>query len=121
MDDAVLFGSAGFGTDDVTDLHVDDGHVYLMEAARDPVADVGAFGGDPSSMPGVTHLDTGGGLTPDGRTLDASDGHSEYYDDANRHTLSAYKMATIVSGNPDRAVHGSNPDIGDVLRHELPG
>ena len=121
VDDAVLFGSPGFGTGAVTGLHVDPGHVYLMEADRDPVADVGVFGGDPSSALGVTHLDTGGGRTPDGRTLDASDGHSEYFDDANRHTSSADNMVAIVSGNPGAAGYGSNPDIGDVVRDELPG
>ena len=121
VDDAVLFGSPGFGTDDVTDLNVDPGHAYLMEAAEDPVADFGAFGEHPSLMPGVTHLDTSGGLTPDGRTLDASHGHSEYYDDAHRHTLSAYNMAAIVSGHPHAAVYGRNVDIGDALRGELPG
>lgn len=121
VDDVVLFGSPGLGTGDVTDLNVDAGHVYLMEAERDPVGDFGVFGGDPSSLAGLTHLDTGGGLTPDGRTLDASHGHSEYYDDGDRHTMSAYNMAAIVSGNPDDAVYGSTPDVGDLLRDELPG
>jgi hypothetical protein len=119
VDDAVLFGSPGLGTDDVTTLGLDPGRVYLLEADQDPVADLGAFGADPSGLTGVTNLETRPSVTPDGRPLAGSINHSQYFDDGDRRTVSAYNMATIVAGVPQRAVYGQDLDRGDAYRQTL--
>ena len=54
VDDAVVFGSPGIGTDHVGDLHVPPGHTGVVEAPWDPVADLGWFGDDPNRLDGVT-------------------------------------------------------------------
>ena len=56
VDDAVVFGSPGLGTDERDDLHVPDGHLFRVEARRDPVADLAAFGLDPTWLDGVDGL-----------------------------------------------------------------
>ena len=122
VDDAVLFGSPGLGTDDVADLGLRPGHVYLEEAHEDHVADLGAFGRDPSTLAGVTSLATDARTLPDGTQGAASSGHSEYADQGQagdegyRRTTATYNMATVVAGLPGRAVEGLDVDRGDEVR-----
>lgn len=110
VDDAVFYGSPGLGTSDVADLGVTPGHVYVAEAQGDPVADLGTFGTDPNLLPGVTHLSTQAGVSPDGVDRTASSGHSEYTRDG---TMSQYNQSTIVAGMPDRVVTGTDVGAGD--------
>ena len=48
VDDVILFGSPGLGTDDVADLKVTEEHTFVLEARGDPVADLSGFGPDPN-------------------------------------------------------------------------
>ena len=123
VDDAVLFGSPGFGTNNVADLGLPAGHVYLEEAHADLVADLGGFGRDPSTLAGVTSLATDARTLPDGSLGAASSGHSEYTDqgmaqgdDGYRRTTATYNMAAVVAGMPERAVGGLDGDRGDEIR-----
>ncbi|MER7081749.1 Alpha/beta hydrolase [Saccharopolyspora kobensis] len=109
VDDAILYGSPGVGTNDIKDLGVPEGHAYLLEAKNDPVADFARFGGDPSHMDGFTELSTaksehGGEVT----------GHSKYL---NPDTTSQHNMAAVVAGVPERAVEGNTDGVGDVVSY----
>lgn len=112
VDNAVFYGSPGLGTSDVSDLGVQEGHVFVQEANRDPVADFATFGPDPNQMGGVTGLSTDAGTTPDGVDRDGSSGHSEYN---KNNSMSQYNQAVVVGGMPDRAVHDNGFGLGDVL------
>ena len=103
VDDAVVFGSPGLGTSDPGKILVDRGHLYNLEADGDVVADLGdpmIHGADPSSLP-IPQLSTHDAVTPDGRPVHASSGHSEY---THEDTTSQYNMSVIVAGMPDRVV-----------------
>lgn len=114
VDDAVFYGSPGLGTDDVADLGVPQGHVFVEEATGDPVADFGSFGGDPNQMDGATILSTDGGTSPDGVDRGGSEGHSEYNKDQ---TMAQYNQAVVVAGMPDRTVAADdNGSWGDAIR-----
>ncbi len=109
VDDAIIFGSPGVGTNDIGDLGVPDGHAYRLEAKDDPVADFARFGGDPSHMDGFKDLSTeksgeGAGVT----------GHSDYLDPD---TTSQHNMASVVAGMPENAVAGKTDGVGDVLSY----
>ena len=100
VDDAVLFGSPGLGTDEVSDLHLPAGHAYLLEADGDVVvADAGWFGTDPSELTGLSGLSTEESVV-DGRRRSASHGHSEYL---TADTTSQYALAAVVAGRPELA------------------
>lgn len=94
-DSAVFLGAPWIGTDDVTDLGLDPGAAYLVEAEDDFVADLGVFGSDPSWLPGLTHLPSGASVDAAGNALAASTGHSEYLTPG---TTSAYEVAEVVVG-----------------------
>jgi hypothetical protein len=67
------------------------------------VADLGdsmIHGVDPSVLP-IPQLSTQDAVTPDGRQVHASHGHSEYTGDD---TTSQYNMSVIVAGMPNRVV-----------------
>ena len=53
VDNAIFYGSPGLGTDDITDLGIQDGHVFVEEAKNDPVADLATFGSTPTSSTGL--------------------------------------------------------------------
>ena len=112
VDDAVLFGSPGAGTDDITDLHVPDGHTAVLEARHDPVADVAHFGGDPNQLDGVANLSSREETGPDGRPLRESVGHSDYLAPG---TTSQHNIAATVAGLPERRISGDNSGIGDWI------
>ncbi|ALG06506.1 alpha/beta hydrolase [Kibdelosporangium phytohabitans] len=105
VDDAVVFGSPGLGTSDPGKIQVAHGHLYNIEADGDPVADLGdplAHGADPSSLP-IPQLSTHETVTPDGRHLRASAGHSQY---TWENTTSQYNMSLVVAGMNDRVIPG---------------
>jgi Alpha/beta hydrolase len=112
VDDVVLFGSPGASTNDITDLKVPPGHVAVIEARGDPVADLGAFGDDPNHLDGVVNLsahEEHRGSTQ----LDESTGHSAYL---RPNTTSQYNIAATVAGLPGNRIEGANSGAGDELR-----
>jgi hypothetical protein len=113
VDRAVFFGSPGLSTDDIGQLHVAPGHVEILEARRDGVADLGAFGADPNHLPGVTNLSSEATRLPDGSELTASTGHSDYLAPG---TTSQHNLGLAVAGLEDRQVVGPNTGYGDQLR-----
>ncbi len=50
----------------------------MLEAPKDPTADLEAFGGDPNHLPGVAELSTERATAPDGCPLAESVGHGAY-------------------------------------------
>lgn len=114
VDDAVVFGSPGLGTGDVSDLRVPDGHVGVIEAHKDPVADFGRFGTDPNQISEVAPLASHAATAPDGTPLRGSEGHSEYLVPG---TTSQHNIGATVAGLPEDRVVGTDKDIGDYLRH----
>lgn len=90
VDDMVVVGSPGLGVGTVHELSVPPGHLFVGEAANDIVADLGAFGADPSSLDGVRTLPTGAS-----GVLQGSHGHSEYLTDG---TTSQHAVAMVVVG-----------------------
>jgi hypothetical protein len=113
VDDAVLFGSPGASTGDIGDLRVPPGHLGVIEARGDFVADLGSFGGDPNQLDGVTNLSAREETAPDGTVLRESQDHSEYLVPG---TTSQYNIAATVAGLPDNRITGSNTGFGDVAR-----
>jgi alpha/beta hydrolase family protein len=109
VDDAIIFGSPGVGTNDIEDLHVPEGHAYRLEAKDDPVADFARFGGDPSHMDGFKDLSTEKSAEGKGVT-----GHSDYMDSE---TTSQHNMASVVAGMPENTVAGKTNGVGDVLSY----
>jgi alpha/beta hydrolase family protein len=117
VDDGVLFGSPGAATSDVTQLHLPPGHLGVIEARDDPVADLGAFGTDTNHLPGTTQLSAGPATAPDGTPLTESTGHSEYTVPG---STSQYNIAATVAGLPDlRITTTDNSGFGDDLRGGL--
>jgi hypothetical protein len=117
VDDAVLFGSPGLSVDDPARLTVPPGHLSLLEAHGDLVADVGAFGGDANHQPGVTELSTDESRV-DGRRLHGSEGHSDYL---TPRSTSQYNIAATVAGLPENRVGtADNSDTGDAVRGLVP-
>ena len=100
VDDAVLFGSPGIGTDDLGDVHVPAGHTGVVEAPWDPVADLGWFGDDPNRLDGVTGLSARAATLPDGAATAGSVLHAQYLTPG---TTSQYNIAATVAGLPGRA------------------
>lgn len=94
VDEMVAVGSPGLGFDDVSQLSVPPGHLFVGETRGDLVADIGLFGGDPSELDGVRALST---RSADG-TLADSHGHSEYLTDD---TVTQRTIALVVSGRTD--------------------
>jgi uncharacterized protein YukE len=113
VDDAVLFGSPGAATSDIADLRVPPGHISVLEARGDFVADLGSFGGDTNQLDGVTNLSAREETAPDGTVLRESKDHSEYLVPG---TTSQHNIAATVAGLPDLRITGPNIGLGDVLR-----
>jgi hypothetical protein len=112
VDDAVVFGSPGLGTSDAHDLHVPDGHLNVIEAKWDGVADLGAFGTDPNHLDGAHRL-SAHHETADGVRLDESTGHSKYL---TPNTASQYNISATVAGLYDKRIEGgSNVGFGDYF------
>ncbi|WP_059021674.1 alpha/beta hydrolase [Mycobacterium sp. M26] len=61
----------------------------------------GEFGPNPATNPNFTHLETGAVNVPDGRTLQAASGHSDYprWDPANNQLYTTgYNIAAVIAG-----------------------
>ena len=116
VDDAVLFGSPGIGTDDLGDVHVPAGHTGVVEAPWDPVADLGWFGDDPNRLDGVTGLSARAATLPDGAAAAGSVLHSQYLTPG---TTSQYNIAATVAGLPGQRILDPGVGVGDVLRDAL--
>ncbi|TGD84757.1 hypothetical protein BayCH28_25290 [Mycolicibacterium sp. CH28] len=61
----------------------------------------GDFGPNPAANPNFTHLQTGSVTVPDGRSLQAASGHSDYprWDDAhNQLYTTGYNIAAVIAG-----------------------
>lgn len=113
VDDAVFFGSPGIGTDDVGDLGLGRGHVFVAEASGDAVADLAAYGADPNRLPGITNLATTAAVVLDdggGETLSGATGHSQYLAEG---TLSRHNIAAVVGAMPETMVVGTDAGLGD--------
>lgn len=116
VDDVVFFGSPGIGTDDVRDLGLSSGRVFVVEARRDPVADFATFGTDPNQLAGVTVLSSASEIIQNEARAE-SVGHSEYLTDK---TTSQYAIAAVLAGLPERAPLDDGSGGGDVARRLLP-
>lgn len=120
---AIFYGSPGIEASTPAELGVQPGHVFTMETPNDPIQWVydgpailngvpfvnfwardvfglGDFGPNPATNPNFTHLETGSVVTPDGRSLEAASGHSDYPRTANNGQLytPGYNIAAVVSG-----------------------
>lgn len=111
VDDVVFFGSPGVGTYDVNDLGLRPGRVFVVEARRDVVADLAAFGLDVNQMDGVTTLSATRGIV-EGVERAESVGHSAYLTDR---TTSQYGIAAVVAGASHLAPRDSGRGLGDLL------
>ena len=118
VDDAVLFGSPGIGTDQVGDLHVLPGHTGVVEAPWDPVADLGWFGDDPNRLDGVTGLSARPATLPDGTATAGSVLHAQYLTPG---TTSQFNIAATVAGLPDERILDPGVGVGDVVRGAVGG
>ncbi len=119
VDDAVLFGSPGLGTSDVADLQVVPGHAWLLEARGDAVADLGAFGADPSGLPAMVRLSSDATPLPSGLLGAESTGHSSYLALG---STAAWNIAAVVAGRRDLTVAGraDKAGLGDRARRAAP-
>jgi len=118
VDDAVLFGSPGIGTDHVEALHVPAGHTGIVEASWDPVADLGWFGDDPNRLDGVTGLSARAATLPDGTASAGSMLHAQYLTPG---STSQYNIAATVAGLPEQRILDPGIGVGDVVRGALDG
>jgi Alpha/beta hydrolase len=119
VDDAVVFGSPGLGTSDVADLQLPPGHAWLLEARGDPVADLGAFGADPSALDGIVRLSSDAVPLPGGVLGRESRGHSSYLAVG---STAAWNIAAVVAGRRAATVERTRDAAGErVRRPEPPG
>jgi Alpha/beta hydrolase len=105
-DDLVLLGSPGVLADDVASLGLAGRHVYVGEAALDPVADLGAFGRDPGDAAfGATRIrvDAPPRISWRDRLLAA---HSQYFDPGSE---SLRNIARVVVGRGSDASRPGMP------------
>src|SRR4051812_4078803 len=116
VDDAVVFGSPGLGTSDVADLQLPPGHAWLLDARGDPVADLGAFGADPSALPGIVRLSSDAVPLPGGVLGRESRGHSSYLAVG---STAAWNIAAVVAGRRAATVERTRDAAGE--RDRRPG
>ncbi|EHI14743.1 alpha/beta hydrolase [Mycolicibacterium thermoresistibile] len=111
VDDYVAYGSPGFYAMDESQLGMQQGHVFVMQAPDDPirlVAETPWFGGDPADGSFV-QLSTTAGTTPDGVYREGASGHSEYprpfnADGTDRLRVTGYNTAAVIAGLSETAV-----------------
>lgn len=63
VNDLIIIGSPGIGTDDLNDLRI-KGDLWVGKAQWDVTANSGVYGADPSGIEGARSFDTGGGQNP---------------------------------------------------------
>ncbi len=105
FDSMVVFGSPGLGTSDSSDLRIDSGQRFVLDAKNDFVADAPMFGTDPTVMEGMSVLSTSAS-----GDLGASEGHSDYL---TSRSTSQYNMAAVVSGNSELVIGGERESALD--------
>lgn len=102
-DDVVFMGSPGLETNllqffdyvSPSDLHLDQGHVFVEHADDDFVANLRRYGAViPSDLPGFIDLSTNAATTPLG-ARDVSTGHSTY---SLMQSTALYNQAVVVAG-----------------------
>lgn len=113
-DDLVVLGPPSLGTDDPARLDVPAGHIHVVEADGDLVADSGFFGPDPTFLEGVRQLESAArpelGLT--GVT-----GHTSYLTDG---STSQHNLAAVGASLHDQAIESTRaPELSDRLRHTV--
>ena len=81
VDALAMVGSPGSPADNVGQLKVRDGNVWVADASWDPVSSTGVFGSQPlSSGYGAHHFGVGGAVDPlTGKALSGSVGHVDYF------------------------------------------
>ncbi|MEO8263432.1 MAG: alpha/beta hydrolase [Pseudolysinimonas sp.] len=81
VDALAMVGSPGSPAENVGQLKVRDGNVWVADAALDPVASTGVFGSQPlSAAYGAHHFGVDGAVDPlTGRELAGSLGHVDYF------------------------------------------
>lgn len=81
VDALAMVGSPGSPAENVGQLKVRDGNVWVADAALDPVSSTGMFGSQPlSESYGAHHFGVQGAVDPiTGRDLAASVGHIDYF------------------------------------------
>ncbi|SFE60876.1 Alpha/beta hydrolase [Actinopolyspora alba] len=99
VDNAVLFGSPGPATSDVSNLEVPEDSVYTVKAEQDYVDDAGSMftserGGE---LDGATHLSG-----EDSEEGAATTGHSDYLTEGN---TSQHNISSVVAGEEDEVIH----------------
>lgn len=102
VDNIIVAGSPGVGFRSASDVDI-NGTFYTLNAPGDKVGRVPIFGENPSDPGfGATRLSTGQVDNPRAASgqSQASSGHSAYFDN---NSTSAFNIADIVSGNPERA------------------
>ncbi len=113
VDDVILMGSPGPGTDDMRDLDV-DGRSYYLEADWDPVGDLARFGSDPSGMAGIDTLSTDRAHS---ELLDQElariTGHTSYFEDG---STSQYNAAAIMSGHHHEVIDAPETEPNPLHR-----
>jgi hypothetical protein len=103
VDALAMVGSPGSPAKSVTQLHVTPGHIWVGEAAWDPIPNSSYFGSDPGSKSyGAKPMGVGGGLDPlTSEVLLASTGHNEYFsagtESMRNFALIAINQGTFVS------------------------
>jgi hypothetical protein len=103
VDALAMVGSPGSPAKSVTQLHVTTGHVWVGEAAWDPIPNSSYFGSDPGSRSyGAKPMGVGGGLDSlTNEALLASTGHNEYFsagtESMRNFALIAINQGTFVS------------------------
>ena len=95
VDDFVAIGSPGLGVTSMGALGLPATRVHVIEAAGDPVGDLGWFGRDPGHLAGVDLLSADAAPLTDGSVGLPSHGHSEYLSPG---TTSQWNVAAVVAG-----------------------
>jgi len=100
VDALAMVGSPGSPAKSVADLHVTPGHVWVGEAAWDPIPNSSYFGSDPGSKSyGAKPMGVGGGLDAlTNQVLAASTGHNEYFS-AGTESMRNLALIAINQGN----------------------
>lgn len=106
VDALAMVGSPGSPAKSVKDLHVTAGHVWVGEAAWDPIPNSSYFGSDPGSKSyGAKSMGVGGGLDSlTSQMLLSSTGHNEYFS-AGTESMRNFALIAIDKGQFVTAAH----------------
>jgi hypothetical protein len=106
VDALAMVGSPGSPAKSVSELHVRPGHVWVGEAAWDPIPNSSYFGSDPGSKAyGAKSMGVGGGIDSlTKQVLQASLGHNEYFS-AGTESMRNFALIAINQGQYVSAGH----------------